>query len=74
MISDTKSIPLEEMNDFFTARIEEYEAHMSLWDEAYTVFAGYLPLHCEKILDLGCGTGLELEAVSADCPVRTLPA
>lgn len=67
-ISDTKSIPLEEMNDFFTARIEGYEAHMSLWDEAYTVFADYLPLHCEKILDLGCGTGLELEAIFRRLP------
>ncbi len=27
------------------------------------IFADILPLECRKILDLGCGTGLELDRI-----------
>lgn len=60
---ETESIPLEEMDAFFSARIDEYDAHMSQWEEAYAAFADFLPSNCESILDLGCGTGLELASV-----------
>lgn len=60
---ETESVPLEEMDTFFSARIDEYDAHMSQWEEAYAAFAGFLPSNCESILDLGCGTGLELASV-----------
>lgn len=49
------------MSDFFTKRLHDYEEHMSVWEESYQLFAEVLPLECQKILDLGCGTGLELD-------------
>lgn len=59
----TKDMPLEEMSAFFAARISGYEEHMSVWSHAYARFADALPQNCKKILDLGCGTGLELASV-----------
>ncbi len=57
---------LEKMNDFFEARLEGYDAHM-LSDiegagEFYPFTAAQLPdSPGAAVLDLGCGTGLELE-------------
>ena len=56
---------LEKMSDFFEARIDGYEAHM-LNDikglkEGYRKLAELIPVNTAKILDLGCGTGLELD-------------
>ena len=56
---------LEKMGDFFDARIEGYEAHqLSTIDDAaefYPFTAGQLPqTPGARVLDLGCGTGLEL--------------
>ena len=57
---------LEKMSDFFEARLEGYDAHMlndiECADEFYPFTAKQLPIveNC-YILDLGCGTGLELE-------------
>lgn len=59
-IQDT---PIEEMGEFFTKRIGSYEEHMSLWKGAYAFLAGQVPGNTEKLLDLGCGTGLELEEI-----------
>ena len=57
---------LERMEDFFAARVKDYDDHMrtniegSLEFYAYT--ASLLPKEPNsKVLDLGCGTGLELE-------------
>ena len=58
---------LEKMSDFFEARLDGYDTHMMTNIESATEFypftAKQLPT-TEKcyILDLGCGTGLELEA------------
>lgn len=60
---DTQNSPLEEMSDFFTRRLDDYEEHMSVWEKSYQQFANMLPLECRKILDLGCGTGLELDKI-----------
>ncbi len=62
-LRDTAYFPLEEMSDFFTKRLHDHEEHMSILEEAYQVFAEVLPLECQKILDLGCGTGLELDKI-----------
>ena len=57
---------LEKMSDFFEKRLEGYDAHMrtniASATEFYPFTAKCLPLweNCH-ILDLGCGTGLELE-------------
>ncbi len=62
-LSKTAETPLEEMSGFFAARISGYEAHMSVWSDAYARFAETLPNDCRTVLDLGCGTGLELDSV-----------
>lgn len=62
-LMETAGNDLEEMSEFFSSRLEEYEEHMSIWKNAYYKFAGLLPEKCENILDLGCGTGLELDEI-----------
>ena len=57
---------LEKMSDFFEARLDGYDEHMmtniECASELYPFTAKQLPTaqNC-RILDLGCGTGLELE-------------
>lgn len=62
-LQDTADSPLEEMSDFFTRRLHDYEEHMSIWEKSYQIFAQTLPPECRNILDLGCGTGLELDRI-----------
>ena len=62
-LQDTSDSPLEEMSDFFTKRLDDYEEHMSIWEQSYQIFAEVLPAKCKNILDLGCGTGLELDKI-----------
>ena len=61
---------LEKMGAFFEARLDGYDAHMmtniQAAEEFYPFTACCLPgSPGAKILDLGCGTGLELEAYFA---------
>lgn len=64
---------LEKMDQFFEARLDGYDDHMRTAIEGaedfYPFTARCLPTvpHC-RILDLGCGTGLELEAYLPLCP------
>ena len=60
-LESQKEVPLEEMGAFFTARLSDYEEHMAIWTPAYQRFAELVPEGCERVLDLGCGTGLELD-------------
>ena len=62
-LQDTADSPLEEMSDFFAKRLDDYEEHMSVWEQSYQIFAESLPSKCKNILDLGCGTGLELDKI-----------
>lgn len=57
---------LEKMSDFFDARTQGYEEHqlntIDFAKDFYPFTAGCLPKYSgAKILDLGCGTGLELD-------------
>lgn len=61
--SETENSGLEEMDQFFTNRIGGYENHMMVWKQAYRRFAELLPENCSELLDLGCGTGLELDEI-----------
>jgi cyclopropane fatty-acyl-phospholipid synthase-like methyltransferase len=58
---------LETMSDFFTARVNGYDEHM-LRDvegckEGYPLMASLIPADTRRLLDLGCGTGLELDEI-----------
>lgn len=64
---------LEEMAEFFAARIDGYEEHMmqniAHAQAFYPETAALLPLHPGfRLLDLGCGTGLELDEIFRICP------
>ena len=64
---------LEKMSDFFEARLDGYDEHMMTAiesaEEFYPFTAGQLPIaeNCH-VLDLGCGTGLELAEYYKLCP------
>ena len=64
---------LEKMSEFFEARLEGYDEHMKndieSASEFYPFTASLLPSDpCSRVLDLGCGTGLELEDYFSLCP------
>ena len=66
-------IRLEKMDDFFAARVGGYDEHMRTNIEGASRFYAYtaslLPAaEGSRVLDLGCGTGLELEAYFARNP------
>lgn len=58
---------LEQMSDFFTARADIYDNHMlncvKGCKEGYAEMAKLIPKDTKKLLDLGCGTGLELDEI-----------
>lgn len=67
-LEETAEQPLESMTDFFAARIGEYEEHMAVWRDAYAALPSFLPEDMRSLLDLGCGTGLELDVLLAARP------
>lgn len=62
-LEETKDEPLEDMAAFFNARMDGYEDHMSPWKEYYSWMASLLPKGIQTLLDIGCGTGLELDEI-----------
>lgn len=73
---ETRNTPLEDMAAFFRMRLDGYEEHMAVWKPAYERFSQILKGQCgerltahgARILDLGCGTGLELEEIWKQVP------
>lgn len=63
---------LEEMTAFFTSRLDLYDEHMLRevpgCRAGYARMAALLPEGTAHLLDLGCGTGLELESIFARFP------
>lgn len=58
---------MEKMDEFFTVRAEGYDEHMlnevGGCRECYGKMAEFIPDGTKNLLDLGCGTGLELEGI-----------
>ena len=63
---------LEEMTAFFTSRLDLYDEHMLRevpgCRAGYARMAALLPEGTARLLDLGCGTGLELDPIFARFP------
>ncbi len=63
---------LEKMADFFAARVNMYDEHMindvEGCREGYQLIADFVPEKAKKLLDLGCGTGLELVGILKKLP------
>jgi tRNA (cmo5U34)-methyltransferase len=52
------------MADFFAKRINEYDQnHLSHWGDEYDHIADFFENNLGSLLDIGCGTGLELESI-----------
>ncbi len=58
---------LEKMADFFAKRADMYDTHMleevEGCKEGYKKMASLIPEETDSLLDLGCGTGLELDEI-----------
>lgn len=58
---------MERMDEFFTKRVNNYDQHMLTnvpgCKEGYIEMAKSIPTTCKSLLDLGCGTGLELDEI-----------
>ncbi len=67
-LNETCDTPLEAMAAFFDDRIQSYEAHMSRWKAHYARMAELLPENSAVLLDIGCGSGLELDCIFARFP------
>lgn len=63
-LDGVKNVPVEEMADFFANRISEYNnVHLKNWGEEYAHIADFFDDSLKTLLDIGCGTGLELESM-----------
>lgn len=62
-LKSTEDEPLETMGGFFDRRVDTYEDHMRPWRAYYRWLGELIPAQAETLLDLGCGTGLELDEI-----------
>ena len=62
-LEKTEGETLEEMSLFFKDRLDGYEQHMAYWQPYYRWMSELLPASVENLLDIGCGTGLELDEI-----------
>lgn len=62
-LKSTEDEPLETMGGFFDRRVDSYEDHMRPWRAYYRWLGELIPAQSETLLDLGCGTGLELDEI-----------
>ncbi len=63
-LASQRDVPIEAMDAFFDRRIDGYDQHMlASWEDSYRTLAELVPAEAREILDLGCGTGLELDAL-----------
>ncbi len=62
-LEETADVPLEAMDSFFSKRLAGYEEHMFPWSAHYEWMAALLPTDIDTLLDIGCGTGLELDYI-----------
>lgn len=62
-LKSTEDEPLETMSGFFDRRVDSYEDHMRPWRAYYRWLGELIPAQAETLLDLGCGTGLELDEI-----------
>ncbi|MBS4534599.1 class I SAM-dependent methyltransferase [Clostridium sp. D2Q-14] len=63
-LESVKNATTEEMTDFFTKRINEYDnVHLTHWGKEYAHIADFFDNGLNSLLDIGCGTGLELESM-----------
>jgi len=68
-MDETINLEAEGMSDFFTKRIGGYEdIHLKNWIDDYKYIPSLIPENTKELLDLGCGTGLELDEIYIKYP------
>lgn len=68
-LAQERDKPIEEMADFFSNQIDNYDnVHLNNWAEEYAHIADYFDTSINSLLDIGCGTGLELASIYQKFP------